>query len=163
MKAINIIWGTTDPNKLANLPEEIEIPQEKLHFVCHKNEIKPDYNFLMGYETGMPKEWWHGINGITFMFMGAWNDPLIGYKDYAINSYSVEDAMWEIYNEECPAPNYCTPEYKKYMDDFTKYMQENAYKVFELLDYIIEETEDTIADYILESTGTKAINFSTAA
>ena len=164
MKIINIIWDTSDPKKLATLPEEIEIPRETSRFVCHKNEIKPDYNFLMGYKTGIPKEWWHGINGITFMFMGEWNDPLIGYKDYAINSYFVEDSMWELYNEECPAPDYYEPEkYKKYMDDFTKYMQDNAYRVFEILDDTIENTQKAIADYVLKTTGTKTIAFSAAA
>jgi len=153
MKLTNITWDTKDEQKLETLPKEIHIPKRLIQFICHKNEIYPDYNFLMGYNTGIPKKWWYGIEDITFIFMGAWNDPYVGYKDYAINTHTVEDAMWDMYNEDYPAPSFTSPEYQTYEQNFTKYMQDNREDVFNLLDCIIETTRNNMADYAAEITG----------
>ena len=152
MKIKNIQWKLETADEPNHLPDEVEIPKHLIRHICHKKEIQPDYNFLMGYTIGKPKRWWHGIEGITFIFMGAWNDSYIGYKDYAMNSHNIEDLMWDNYNYEHPAPPYNSPEYKEYEgDNFTQYMQENAETVFTWLDYYIEQTEETITAFLIEA------------
>lgn len=159
MKAVNIKWKTND----TNIPKEIEIPKGSFRFIFHKDEVRPEYSFLMGYKTGIPQKWWHGIRGITFIFMGAWNDSLVGYKDYAINSHFIEDTMWEKYNEEFSAPDYHSPEYVKFVNDFSKYMRENKEMVFDILDSILEDVRWAIIKYIFDATGKIAVDFDTAA
>ena len=93
-------------------------------------EIHEDYNFLMGYTVGKKQEWWYGIEGIYFIYMGDWNDPLIGYKGYAFNVHDVEDCMWEWFLEEFPDGD---------MEYFPQYMLDHQDEVFCLLDEIIEQ------------------------
>lgn len=155
MKACNITWE----NPSDSLPEEIKIPKTLIPHICHKEEITPSYNFLTGYSTGIPKKWWYGIENITFIFMGAWNDPYIGYKNYAINSHLIEDSMWDRYNEEYPAPDYKTQEYQKYQDAFQTYMQNNKEEIFELLDDILDNMHTTVANYLKDTTKTEAKSF----
>lgn len=149
MKATNILWC----DSTMELPEEIQIPKEIIPHVCGKHEIKPEYNLLMGYETGKPEKWWYGIKDISFVFMGAWSDSYICYKNYAINSHLIEDAMWNHYNEEYPAPDHKTKEYKSYEEKFTSYMQDNRETVIGMFEDIIACTIETISDYITDLTG----------
>ena len=101
--------------------------------VCRPlSEIQPDYNFLMGYHTGIPKEWYCGIEGITFIFMGCWNDPLIGYKGYAFNEPWFTDGLYDEYAEEVGDGNDTS-------DGFAEWLKENSYLLFESLDTFIEE------------------------
>lgn len=93
-------------------------------------EIQPDYNFLMGYYTGIPKEWYRGIENITFIWMGSWNDPLLGYKGYAVNEPYVTDGLYEIYHEETGEDD---PD-----EGFTSWLQENRDLLYESLDEIIQ-------------------------
>lgn len=110
------------------------------------SEVHRGYNYLMGFETGVPKEWYYGIEGITFIFMGDWNDPLVGYKDYAINEPSVVDTFWAFYNEEVPAPSdYRSAEYKTYEDNFAVWLKDRADEVKELLDEMIESYKTELA------------------
>ncbi len=103
------------------------------------SEISRGWNYLMGYETGVQKEWFCGIKGISFIFMGDWNDSLVGYKGYAINEPTVTDSFWELYNEENPAPtDYKSPEYREYEDNFNEWLRERADEVKNFLDEIIE-------------------------
>ena len=81
------------------------------------SEIKPDYNFLMGYQTGVPKEWYCGIEGITHIFMGAWNDPMIGYKGYAFNEPWYTDGLYDVFCEETGEED---------LDKFAVWLKENA-------------------------------------
>ena len=146
MKAVNIQWDADEPEEIEGLPDTIEIPTE----ICsmkHKDEIRPDFNFLMNYTTGKPKEWWYGIQGIKFIWMGAWNDPLIEYGDYVFNSHDIEDVMWDNYSETSGSSRK-TPD-----DEFEKYMKENSRKVLEMLDEIIEKNLEAISDYITDETG----------
>lgn len=103
-------------------------------------EISPEYNFLMGYTTGAQREWWHGIEGVTSIFMGAWSDPYIGYKGHAFNALLVEDYFWDRYEAEQPAPDYLSQEYLEYSTDgFDRFMRENSEEVFECLDGLLED------------------------
>lgn len=92
------------------------------------SEVKRDYNFLMGYHTGIPKMWYCGIEGITFIYMGDWNDPLIGYKDYAINEPYAIDGFWSEYQEETKRSDY---------DEFAVWLKEHKELLFDSLDDII--------------------------
>ena len=154
MIATDIRWDVDDPKELEELPEEIAIPRNISPYVRRMSEIEPNYDFLMSHEYGIPKKWWYGIEGIYFIFMGVWSDPYIGYKEYAVNSHCVEDAMWDRYNEEYPAPDYRSEEYKKYSEEgFTRYMREHKDEVFEMLDEIIEGVVEDVSDYITDETG----------
>ena len=42
-----------------------------------------------------------GIRGFRFVDHGAWADPEIVWHGYAMNVHYVEDAMWEMYCEQC--------------------------------------------------------------
>jgi hypothetical protein len=165
MKATNIQWNIQNDSAHMNLPSEVDIPKNLIEHICLKDEIYPDYNFLMGYTTGKPKEWWYNIEGITFIFMGAWSDAYIGYKDYALNSHLIEDAMWDTYNTECPPPeDYRSKKYFEYQNEkFAEYMRENKHCVFELLDYIIERTKDTISEYLRSKYNSPVIDFNITA
>ena len=103
-------------------------------------EVPRFYNFFIGQWVGVPREWWFGIEGIYFIYMGDWSDPLIGYKGYAIDVYDVEDYFWDTYNDEYPAPeNFCSPEYREYEEKFGSYIKEQQDEVLGMLDDMIEE------------------------
>ena len=91
-------------------------------------DIQQFYNWLDGMWIGKPCEWYYGIEDVSFIFMGMWNDQLIGYQGYAINVHDVEDVMWNRYCEETEDQT---------EDGFAKYMQENKEDVYELLDDIL--------------------------
>lgn len=95
------------------------------------SEIQPDYNFLLGYETGVQKEWYCGIEGITSIFMGAWNDPLIGYKGYAFNEPWFTDGFYAEYAEE-------VEEGTDTIEGFAEWLRERSYLLTETLDEYIE-------------------------
>lgn len=154
MKATNIQWDVDGEQEALQLPDEIDIPADIAAHIKHIDEIHPDHDILMGYDIGVQKKWWYGIENITFIFMGAWNDPYIGYKDYGINCHLIEDAMWDRYNDEYPAPDLQSQEYAQYSEEgFPEYMRSSKDDVFELLDDLIETLEDNISDYISEKTG----------
>ena len=102
--------------------------------MCPLDNVKPDYNFLMGYQTGIPKEWYCGIEGITFIFMGSWNDPLIGYNGYAFNEPWYTDGLYSEYAEEIGKGN-------DNIDDFADWLKANSDLLFESLNGAIEEYE----------------------
>lgn len=108
------------------------------------SEIEPEHNFLMGYTTGVEKKWWHGIEGITSIFMGAWSDPYIGYKGYALNAHLIDDAMWDLYNQERPAPDCLDREaYARYEGaEYDAWLQEEADSIFEMLDEYVGAYRD---------------------
>ena len=147
MYATNINWDVDFEEDLQDLPEEIKIPKTVAPYIRHIGDVKPDYNFLMGYEVGVPKKWWYGIEGITFIFMGAWNDPPIGYKDYAFDCYLIEDAMFESYHCECPEE--CADDDK----GFEEYMLDHSDLVFEMLDDLIGNMKENVSNYISDQTG----------
>ena len=116
-----------------------------VRYVTSLDEVHQDYNFLMGYHTGVPKEWYCGIEGITFIFMGDWNDALVGYQGFAINESLITDDFWTEYNEEVPAPA-DSKEYQEYAGKgFEQYMKEHREEVFERLDEIIETYKEEVA------------------
>lgn len=93
-------------------------------------DVKPFYNFLMGYKEGEPKKWYCGIEGVTFIWHGAWADPELGYKGYAINEPSATDGLYAEYCEKTGHDD---------IGEFGKWLQENKEMLFEVLDYLIEE------------------------
>lgn len=98
--------------------------------VCRPlSEIHPDYNFLMGYTIGVPKEWYCGIEGVTSIFMGAWNDPLIGYKGYAFNEPWFTDGLYSEYAEEVEDDT---------IEGFAVWLKENSYLLTDMLDEYID-------------------------
>ena len=104
-------------------------------------EVREDYNFLMGYTVGKKQEWWYGIEGIYFIYMGDWNDPLIGYEGWTFNIHEVEDCMWEWfqeYQQEYGIPEGDDEDYDE-REAFARYMKESACAVYELLDMIIDQ------------------------
>lgn len=76
---------------------------------------------------------WYGIEGVGFIWRNSWSDPEIEYKGKRINSYIVEDTMWERFNEECEEqlkePN---------EDNFATYMKEHSEDVYELIELAME-------------------------
>lgn len=99
------------------------------NWMCPLSEIQPDYNFLLGYHTGEPKEWYCGIKGITFIFMGYWNDPMIGYKGYAFNESWYTDGIYEEFYEETKIDDpYKFPEWlRKHKDLLISELEEAIY------------------------------------
>ena len=93
-------------------------------------EVKPFYNFLMGYKEGEPKEWYRGIEGVTFIWHGAWSDPELGYKGYAINEPTAVDGIYSMFREETGSDD---------DDGFNAWLQKNKDILFETLDYLSEE------------------------
>ena len=95
-------------------------------------EVVESYSFLMGYTTGKQKKWYCGIEGITFIFNGAWNDPEVGYKGLAINETYL-DGLWSQYGEECQENGM-----KATYDGYAVWMRENKDLVYEELDNLVE-------------------------
>jgi hypothetical protein len=76
---------------------------------------------------------WYGIEGIGFIWRGSWSDPEIEYKGHRINSFIVEDTMWERFREDCEELGIDTNEF-----DFGIYMREEVEYVYELIELAIE-------------------------
>ena len=72
---------------------------------------------------------WHGIDNVHFIYHGDWSDPEVEHDGMVVNSYVVEDSMYERYKEYCEEHNI------EGDDDsgFSKYMAENADEVKELI------------------------------
>lgn len=100
------------------------------------SEVKPDYNFLMGYHTGVQKEWYCGIEGVTSIFMGAWNDPMIGYKGYAFNEPWYTDGLYEEFYEETKQDD---------VDKFAEWLKANSHLLTDTLDEAIAQFEEVTA------------------
>ena len=64
---------------------------------------------------------WYGIPGIKFIYLNDWADPLIEYKGKKIDSYIVEDTMWERFLEDGGQD--------QDFDAFYDYMRDHAYDV----------------------------------
>ena len=77
---------------------------------------------------------WYGIEGIGFIWHGAWSDPEIEYKGKRINSTIVEDTMWERFKEDCEEQGIDTD--VNYFDEC--YMREHAEDVYELIELAME-------------------------
>ncbi len=112
------------------------------------NAVKPEYNFLLGYNTGVKKQWWYGIEGITSIFNGYWSDSEIGYNGYAINENDVTDYVYysikDKYEDdladgvECKNPDEMSSnEYEEY---FAAYVAANADDIKSWLDDYITAT-----------------------
>ena len=99
------------------------------------SEIQPDYNFLMGYHTGVQKEWYCGIEGVTSIFMGAWNDPMIGYKGYAFNEPWFTDGLYDEFYEETGSDD---------VNEFAKWLKENSDLLICYLDEAIDQYEEEL-------------------
>lgn len=97
------------------------------------SEVKPFYNFLMGWQEGIPKEWYCGIEGITFIWHGEWSDPEIGYKGYAFNEPTFTDGLYDIFNEETG---------KDTVEEFAIWLKDNSYLLAEDLDEAIAQYEE---------------------
>lgn len=97
--------------------------------------IEKELAFTNNNVSFKPKELpnWYGIEGVGFVWHNSWSDPEIEYKGKRINSYIVEDTMWERFREDCEEqlkePNY---------DNFDTYMKEHAEDVYELIELAME-------------------------
>ncbi|MCR5453176.1 MAG: hypothetical protein K6F00_11170 [Lachnospiraceae bacterium] len=91
-------------------------------------EVKPFYNFLMGWQEGVPKEWYCGIEGISFIWHGEWADPELGYKGYAINEPSAVDGLYDEYYEETRKDDF---------NAFISWLKVNKHLLIETLDCLI--------------------------
>ena len=108
-------------------------------YIRQLSEVKEDYNSFMGYVTGKPRKWWYGIKNVYAIFNGAWADPEVGYKGYAINESLLTDSLWDVYNEQVSAPDYTDQiAYKEYENGFVDWIRRNAEMVYADLDAIIE-------------------------
>jgi len=96
-------------------------------------EVKESYNFLMGWTEGKPREWYCGVEGVTFIWHGAWGDPEIGYKGYAINEPTATDFIYEKYREDTGNDE---------PDEFAGWLRENKEDWFSELDELIAQYEE---------------------
>lgn len=75
---------------------------------------------------------WYGIEGIKFIYINDFADPLIEWQGQRFSCYIVEDTMWERYTDE-------HGEDADAFGGFVEYMQDNADDVKELCDLVVEE------------------------
>ena len=95
--------------------------------------IERDFVVIDGITSFPMKEYpdWYGIKDVGFIWRGSQSDPQIEYKGKRINSYIVENTMWERFKEECEEQgknaDVC-------IDDFDIYMKEHKEDVYELIE-----------------------------
>ena len=77
---------------------------------------------------------WYGIEDVGFVWHGEWSDPEIEYKGKRINSYIVEDTLWERYKEDCEEQGTNTD--VNYFED--RYMIDNSSTVYELIELAMQ-------------------------
>ena len=104
-----------------------------MEYIRPIEEVKPFYNFLMGWQEGVPKEWYCGIEGITFIWHGAWNDPEIGYKGYAFNEPTFTDGLYAEFHEETGIDGF---------DEFGVWLKDNSDLLTDTLDQAIAQYEE---------------------
>ena len=83
---------------------------------------------------------WYGIEGIKFLWRGAWSDPLIEYKGRQCSCYIVEDTMWERWTHDDNG-NYI-PGRGDDNQGFENYMRENSDEVRELCELALFQEEE---------------------
>ena len=105
-------------------------------YVRPLSEVFENYDFIMGYSVGEQRKWYAGIEGITYIWNGAWNDPEVGYKSYAINE-SYLDGFWSQYEEECDEDGIQA----KLDESYSKWLAAHKDEVFDLLDDVIAAYE----------------------
>ena len=96
------------------------------------NDVKSAYN--QGRNSALANEsylredkkpLWYGIPGIEFIYINDNTDPLLRYRGKIIDSYDVEDAMWDMFNSDDRKDDY---------DTFNDYMRDNVDMVYEFCD-----------------------------
>ena len=96
--------------------------------------IERDFVVENGVVSFPMKEYpdWYGIPNVGFIWHNSWDDPEIEYKGKRIDSYIVEDTMWErwIHDDD----DNLIPEREKDEDGFEQFMRDNADEVYELID-----------------------------
>ena len=75
-----------------------------------------------------------GIPGIKFIFHNTWADPTLIYKGEEFNIHVVEDALWEMYQEDGYDNENC----------FGGYISDHADDVYEILDTILESRKENV-------------------
>lgn len=64
---------------------------------------------------------WYGIEGIEFVWRGAWSDPAITYQGVTDTiNIDIENLMWEEFMEETGSDD---------LDEFAQYMLDNGENV----------------------------------
>lgn len=95
--------------------------------------IDRDFVVKNGVASFPMKEYpdWYGIPNVGFIWHNSWSDPEIEYNRKKINSYIVEDTMWERFKEE----------HGEHADEdlFDQYMRDNADEVYYLIELAIGE------------------------
>ena len=87
------------------------------------------------YVDDKSKDLYRGVPDVEFVYHGDWADPELVYQGKSYDYYDIEGPMWEMYNEDFPAPeDYNSDEYKEWEDRFDDYVRDNAYMVYDYLD-----------------------------
>lgn len=92
-------------------------------------EVKPFYNFFMGWQEGVQKKWYCGIEGVTFIWHGEWSNPELGYNGYAINESTATDGLFNEFYDETGKDN---------LDEFAKWLKQNKDLLFDTLNSLID-------------------------
>ena len=77
---------------------------------------------------------WYGIENIGFIYHGSWSDPEIEYNGHVVNSYIIENTMWERFREDCKEQGKNADDC---IDDFDVYMKEHKDDVYELIEIAV--------------------------
>lgn len=78
----------------------------------------------------------YGLNDVEFTVPNDTDDPTIYYNGNYYNYYAIEDTLWDYYKDEC-AENGVSPD----EDEFEKWVADNSYYVYDLLDEIQPKSE----------------------
>lgn len=78
----------------------------------------------------------YGLNDVEFIVPNDTDDPTIYYNGNYYNYYAIEDTLWDYYKDEC-AENGVSPD----ENEFEKWVADNSYYVYDLLDEIQPKSE----------------------
>jgi hypothetical protein len=94
---------------------------------CNKKAVKASYG-----------RWgkFYGLNDVEFTVPNDTDDPTIYYNGNYYNYYAIEDTLWDYYKDEC-AENGVSPD----ENEFEKWVADNSYYVYDLLDEIQPKSE----------------------
>lgn len=76
----------------------------------------------------------YDVPNTEFVWHGEWNDPEIIYKGFRINYYTIENSLWESFNELCDDAGH-----EANSDDFVIWISQNHDEVYEYLDMAIQD------------------------
>ena len=86
---------------------------------------------------------YYGIDWITYIPGGGWNDPMLCVSGIYFSAYRVEDAMFDIWREETGLDT----DDDGWEESYTQFMEENR----EEIEYIVNEVFSYYTDRIIEA------------